>query len=714
MSNTRTLEGDASIPSFGEVLWMLFMQPVGLERRLKACGVSHPSLSAWRLWREPGPDRAVRQAYVRRMAAALVLVAISAALAYSFILRQMNLALPREWGNTLPILEGALRGVTLALIARMAMVLAGSSSIDGQDFGAEHITDGARRVGVSILVAMIAGIAAYGTNVDALAMVMGAALALARLLLYPLEALAASAFYFLERATDRPTLHLTPVLYHELSYLPHPFLLKHILLCAERDPALVRRVLDACQIAPGQRRIAREALAHLQARELESLARSRSFSAVVELSGEWLPGVEGAPDPLHAFSEVGRYFAAAEGAAVPHHKLKHLEHLGKALRSLENHLLAQDTTLSQALRKSMPIWRAVEERLLQRAKEDADGTLPNPFRPNDTLHPSHGEEVFRGREEIVFQTQSLLIDPSWSCTISLLGPRRCGKTSLLKMLAKFLPDTVCVFFDLQAHPGMSAAGLFEALADRARESARLRHLDLPALRDASSPKRVQHWLEAVETAVGDRRILLCIDEFERLEQMFRGSERELGEFMGILRSTMQHFTRVRFLISAATPFDELGRAWNDNLIGTQEIRIGHLDRSTSLALLTRPTPGFPQDTVPEEVAEAVFERTDGQPLLLQAYGFHLVALMNQEKRRAASVRDVPVVEDIVLSRYRAYFANIVQGAPAEVRSALFMLARERPVEIRPRARRWLQNRGLEQNGRLRIPVLGRWIREMAG
>jgi len=132
----------------------------------------------------------------------------------------------------------------------------------------------------------------------------------------------------------------------------------------------------------------------------------------------------------------------------------------------------------------------------------------------------------------------LLADPDHSASIVLLGPRRCGKTSLLKMLPALLPDAQCVFFDLQDNPVDSAAGFFAALARQAREQARRdRQWELPPLPEGSAFEAGAAWFQALEEAAGDRRILISIDEFtiqaaprdarEALECIARGQSPQL-------------------------------------------------------------------------------------------------------------------------------------------------------------------------------------------
>ena len=61
--------------------------------------------------------------------------------------------------------------------------------------------------------------------------------------------------------------------------------------------------------------------------------------------------------------------------------------------------------------------------------------------------------------------------------------------------------------------------LFPALERRLREQARPQEREsLPRLRD-SSLDAVRDWLEALEQRPGRDRVLRCLDEFERLEEV---------------------------------------------------------------------------------------------------------------------------------------------------------------------------------------------------
>ena len=102
--------------------------------------------------------------------------------------------------------------------------------------------------------------------------------------------------------------------------------------------------------------------------------------------------------------------------------------------------------------------------------------------------------------------------------------------------------------------------LFPALEKRLREQARPQEREsLPRLRD-SSLEAARDWLEALEQRPGRDRILLCLDEFERLEGVVGEkpeTKPQLVQRMGLLRATNQHRRRVRLLVSGNSTFEEL-------------------------------------------------------------------------------------------------------------------------------------------------------------
>lgn len=466
-----------------------------------------------------------------------------------------------------------------------------------------------------------------------------------------------------------------------------------------------------------EERLDPDTIARAQSRELREILDRRDFESAIGMRGKWLPGIEGASGELIGFSEAARYLGAAQGAVSPHVRGEHLRRAEKVLFSVGNQLLADTSSpASRHLPEALEAWKAYTRELLATTQEKAASELPNPFRAGQPLRPDQGRSVFRGRTALVRSIEAILADADQNSSLALLGPRRCGKTSLLQMLPAMLPDCACVFFDLQDNPVSSVADFFGALRRRAQEQVRVqRRIELPSLDAVGTFEAATRWFDELDGMAEVNRFLICIDEFERLESLFPGDRRDLLRLMGLFRATIQHRRKVRLLVSGVAPFEELGPLWNDHFINVRELRIGHLDEATSIDLLSHPIPEFPPDAVPPEVSRRIFERTGGQPYLLQLFGSLLITLLNEQDRTRAGVQDVGAIQQEALLQGRYYFGNTYQDSPPEARDILEALARGEKPMIPGGIRRWLQRRCLiDDLGALRTPVLGVFIREELG
>ncbi|MCW5213466.1 hypothetical protein VU04_11220, partial [Desulfobulbus sp. TB] len=509
-----------------------------------------------------------------------------------------------------------------------------------------------------------------------------------------------------------PTLQLAPVRYYDLSYLLHPFLTQHIIHNIPIAPELVKTTLEACDRSPGQKRVRAKVLPYLQAHEMAEQIKAERYHRTAELTGQWLPGREKAPDLLLLLADTARFLQAADKALSPYHSGNHLDKAHDSLSRCRNRCTAEDSRLAEALLASLATWQEKIDQLRTQADAEASSVLPNPFRAGDPLLPDQGMEVFRGREESIRRIEHLLNQDRAS--IAVLAPRRCGKTSLLNMLPLMLPDTLCVFFDLQDNVVSSPERFFQRLNQCAHEAARKQGCtDFPILGQGPCFDEAIEWFDSLESFGQEHgfRILLCIDEFERLESLFPGKRTELIRLMSLFRATIQHRRFLRLLISGVAPFDELDDIWSDHFINVREIRLTHLDQASSLALIRQPIPDFPDDAIPESVAQQIFTITNGQPFLVQLFSQLLVTRLNDQERSQATLEDLVPVEEELLEQANTYFMNMSQ-VPSEYKDLLKRLMNSETVELRRRERRYLRYHGLvDTEDRLAIPLLATWLLE---
>ncbi len=499
-----------------------------------------------------------------------------------------------------------------------------------------------------------------------------------------------------------------PILDYDLLYFPIPLLKSGTLKLAEQDPNRALEVLEACTRSPGCVKTAIQIRELLQVRELNRLAREQQWQQAGALQGLWLAGREQTSPELLAFADVARFVLTAGHTQNPYQKYQkltkaheRLSNHGKYLAINPNHLNAQ------LLQASLPVWIRAVQQLLADNRAAYERTLPNPFRANQPLKPGESAQLFRGRNETIRQIEDIVGDASQQASLVLLAPRRAGKTSLLRMLELKLAGTTIAFFDLQDNPVDTPAAFLRSLAQAISEAAQSQQLTLPALAAELETEPFacfSQWLKLVDDQC-QQPLLLCIDEFERLAQLFPGNQQQLLQLMGLFRGLIQHRNRLRLLVSGATPLDDLDSLWSDHLINLRELRLGYLSLSDVEQLLTSPIPEFPKDSL-GDLAPSIYHLTGGQPYLVQLCGSMLVDHLNQHERRQATAADLDHIAAQMVHQATSYFRDTI------------------PKDLRPGLRQWLtqatglgadqcsflRKRGIfNHQNQLVIPLTAQWL-----
>src|SRR4029079_10671821 len=123
------------------------------------------------------------------------------------------------------------------------------------------------------------------------------------------------------------------------------------------------------------------------------------------------------------------------------------------------------------------------------------------------------------------------------------------------------------------------------------------------------------WLEEFDRACADRKLLVVIDEIERVEDGIRDGWSST-DFLDFLRAAGDALHNIRFLLLTAYPLHRLGPHWTDRLISITSRTISYLDEHDARDLLTYPIPAFP-DISPEGGAALILAQTGRHPYLLQ-------------------------------------------------------------------------------------------------
>jgi hypothetical protein len=379
-------------------------------------------------------------------------------------------------------------------------------------------------------------------------------------------------------------------------------------------------------------------------------------------------------------------------------------------------------------------WQHILELEIAEQQKTSQGELLNPFQFGNPLRPDRAD-IFKGRQDFADRLVRLILDRNRP-TLVLHGPRRAGKTSFLLNLPRLLPsDLVPIYLDMQqgsmtASEGDFCYGLVRAI-DRDTRSQGLQLPPIPSRADfAHRPyTTLEDWLDLALPQLGERRLLLNLDEFEKIGSAIKDgriSERLFDQ----LRSMIQHYDRLGFLFSGVQTLEELGPRWSNYFISVVPMEMHYLEPHEAEDLLLHPDPEFTLKYDAGIVAE-ILHLTRCQPYLLQLIGSAIVNQANLQHTQLATTTLLQAAIQSAFTNGEPYFTNIWteftgnNDNPAEVTAGqqiLIALAQGNPpVESIDEAttaarRRLLRYHVIERDGdidKIEIPLFEQWVRERA-
>jgi formylglycine-generating enzyme required for sulfatase activity len=259
--------------------------------------------------------------------------------------------------------------------------------------------------------------------------------------------------------------------------------------------------------------------------------------------------------------------------------------------------------------------------------------------------PIRGQEMFFGRDNVFEWLREHLIGQFQDNAIVLYGERRTGKTSILYQIPRRLddPSYIPVLIDLQQLSLDSIDSFFLQLAVKIwgalRRTQGVGKLPRPQREGFDSAYFTEVFLAQVEEAIGERTLLIMLDEFSRLRTKVESGDLP-ADIFGYLRSLMADH-RMTLVISLGSKLEQMSAEYS--VLFNQAIyhRITFLDESDARALITQPVAqhyGYQ-----EEAIDLIIKATSGHPFYVQHVCHAIFARRGAGKREPVTGQEVEQV-----------------------------------------------------------------------
>ena len=547
----------------------------------------------------------------------------------------------------------------------------------------------------------------------------------------------------------RQMLRWSAIHWREPIWLPLIGLKSFLRLVDRQDP---QGALEECLFVilerPTQASAARAMLVEISTTHLARLDSVEAIAAAAEpmrqaqeRAGQLVGNRVALPDYVErataAVNELTQLAEQHVTATLPHNRRRAVERLRDGAEALQRELAVAGGRFASMWVAVARKWRDVAEARLAEMTDagKSGGFVYNPFVFGQPIEETE-TNLFVGRRDVVREIERSLLGAAQKPTLVLWGPRRMGKTSVLKQLPRLLgPEFAPAFLDMQGMQAReSVSGFFSSLTTAAAGGLRRRGVEAEEL-GASELKEspfgaFADWLKRVEEQLGEGRyLLLCLDEFERLERSIQEGKLPV-ELMDQIRHIIQHHSRVVLLFAGSHRPDEMALNWADSLISTRLVQVSYLREDEARQLVTQPVPDFGLTYGPGSV-ERIVEVTRCQPYLVQAVCFELVNHVNAEGRAEAREDDVTAAVGYALESTRLYFVEMwrqlsesqqgvlrgVAGASEGAASAELATATGRTAEEVEADLRTLEARSIVEGPggrwRVQVPIIGQWVRTHA-
>ncbi len=271
--------------------------------------------------------------------------------------------------------------------------------------------------------------------------------------------------------------------------------------------------------------------------------------------------------------------------------------------------------------------------------------LPIERNPYIVGNPIRSEKMFFGREDDFRYVRTKLEGAAQGVLIVFCGERRVGKSSILyqvmngRLGGRFVP----VFVDMQEMVIASDAEFFARIARLIVEAAGRLDVRLvaPRFTDGNPYPVFTDFLDEVIAAIGDRTLLILMDEYELMES--KVDEGKLSQdFFTFLAGTIDNKERLSFIFTGSRRLEERDKKyWHDLLKSSLFRKVGFLTGKDTVRLITEPVEG--KVVYGRGVMEAICRLTAGQPFYTQVTCQNIVDYLNEHEQNWVTLADLQKV-----------------------------------------------------------------------
>jgi outer membrane protein assembly factor BamB len=307
--------------------------------------------------------------------------------------------------------------------------------------------------------------------------------------------------------------------------------------------------------------------------------------------------------------------------------------------------------------------------------------------PYSTGTPTRNVNMFYGRTQDIAFLKDNLTRTEAKSVIVVYGQRRSGKTTLLRYLVNtaILGEHIPVMIDMQEEEyKITVSQFLYHIAFYIARALQKRGFELPKpekAQFASDPTfALNLFLDDVEALLGERKIILLLDEFEVLALQVKKGQLE-REIFAYLRSLMQHRQNINFVLSGTHQIDQLTTGyWSVFFNIAHHHRLLHLDASDAQDLITQPVADY-LEYEPHAV-QKIRRLTGDQPYLIHLVCRSLVDHCNRKHKAYVTIHDVNIVQQNVMQTGQFHFDWIWDQITSEEQIVLSAIAEGRKEEGR--------------------------------